>query len=116
MKNAKPPLSQCSISSDSVNRKEEHNVHMQAAKDELVNALTRTLQPNLINQLEKYKQANRSLRRRLSKAKFIYKRIARETEVFPSCFLSDDGSMLSEDDCNHKVKHDFAGAKLKPRK
>ena len=115
MKSAKPPLSHNSSSNGS-EAKHQSNHYLMEAKDELINVLTEQLQPRLISRIEQYKKVNRILRMRLNKAKFIYKRIARETEVFPSCFFSDDEMQLSEDDCNHKIKPSLTDAKLNDKK
>ena len=115
MKNAKPTHTpgQSGTESDS---DDDYVKAITEAKEELIAALTQSFKPKLVDRISQLKMANRSLRLRLSKAKFIYKRIARETESFPSCFISDDDEVMSEDNCHHALASIFTNKKDNQKK
>ena len=115
MKNAKPTHTpgQSGTESDS---DDDYVKAITEAKEELIAALTQSFKPKLVDRISQLKMANRSLRLRLSKAKFIFKRITRETESFPSCFISDDDEVMSEDNCHHHITPMFLGKKSHQKK
>ena len=115
MQNAKrPPTS--SSSEDEAQVPAIMNASNLMAKDEIIEALAQSILPKLTGRIEKLKTANRILNHRLIKAKMIYKRISRECEVFPTCFLSGDDGAMSEDDCHLNVKPDLLKANITTKK